>query len=241
MSRKGKAGGVGFACGVLRASEMIFFLEGNIASGKTTLLQALRERGMTIIEEPVARFSRSLAAFHARPTRRTCLTLQRRVAYLCADMQSGIETFPSSSTVIIERSIFAAQEIFARMHEEAGLITERDRWSLSRHRDKPGIKLYLQTPASVCEFRAAERARPEEKDMDTKTFEVLHRTHERALNKAGLEAKAGEPMFCDDNTILISGAQEPEATAYDAVQAIALAARQHARSGAALFASELFA
>jgi deoxyadenosine/deoxycytidine kinase len=172
------------------------FVEGNIASGKTSVLRELKRRGHLVIEEDIGSFSGELEAYHAERTQQCCMQLQRKIMDTCdvaASELSALARGKADLLVFAERSSFSSAAVFGVVYREAGMLLARDvEYLTCRHeatRDDLEasnrflfVTAYLRTPAVTCMQRATSRARPSERSMDYSLFETLHDRHEYCFN-----------------------------------------------------------
>lgn len=94
------------------------YVEGNIASGKSTLLRALETEGLLTVPEPVQEFGEELRSLYEKRTRHACVTLEEKVACLCYASQRQSHT--RAPATVYERSCFTASDIFGCAYLEAG-------------------------------------------------------------------------------------------------------------------------
>jgi len=142
------------------------YVEGNIASGKSTLLRALETEGLLTVPEPVQEFGEELRSFYEKRTRHACVALEEKVACLCYASQRQSNT--RAPAIVYERSCFTASEIFSCAYLEAGLLEEANVRRLRGGKDEPGSRVYHQLDPEICCERAQARARPEEESMPTR-------------------------------------------------------------------------
>lgn len=173
-------------------------LEGNIASGKSTLLELISsEFDVFTVQEPVgkwqqvesedgttARASNLLELFYSDP-KRWAYTFQT-YAFL-SRLQAQMSATPGNVDVIVmERSVMADYHIFAKNCHKTGLFSDVE-WSLYRQwfawltqQFPPQFDgtIYLRTSPSVCLQRLHKRARGEEGSIPLEYLQQLHTRHE---------------------------------------------------------------
>lgn len=164
---------------------MLCCVEGLIGAGKTTLCAAVRDAGITVLDEPVdvwtsVRDPRTgqdlLAATYEHP-KRHAFALQ----VLClATIADQIRAVRPSSLVVTERSIHSCH-MFSRVgHLDAMQTQIYDILFDGTRRSTPAPKIVvaLDTPPDVCLERIRRRARPGEARIDRAYLKQLHRLHE---------------------------------------------------------------
>lgn len=164
---------------------MLCCVEGLIGAGKTTLCAAVREAGITVLEEPVGVWTSVrdpstqrdlLAATYADP-KRHAFGLQ----VLClATIADQIRQLDPASLVVTERSIHSCR-MFADMGHLDPMQTQiYDILFQGTRRTTPAPRLVvaLDTPPDVCLERIRTRARPGEARIDRAYLEQLRQLHE---------------------------------------------------------------
>ena len=170
---------------------MLIHLEGNIASGKTTLGEILAaDRVFAFVPEPVdawqERFTDNvLERFYADMTRwsfsfQICTFMTR--AQVLSDVQRSVPY------VVAERSIGTDLHVFAPTLHAQGAIDELE-WDLYRQFydqfsaqvPQPDRVLYLRTPPEECLRRLQARSRHEEVGVTLDYLQNLGDKHDRWL------------------------------------------------------------
>ncbi len=182
----------------------IFFIEGNIGSGKSTFLENMQKSGLfkhaQYIEEPVDVWKNTkdsngtniLQHFYS-DMERFCYTFQSfafisRVTQLDRINNSVPGT---TSIVFIERSVFCDRNVFAESCHETGLMTDIEwkiyntwfDWMITKYNDifKNACTIYLQTSPVTAMLRIEKRSRSEEQSIPLEYIELLHKKHEKWL------------------------------------------------------------
>lgn len=162
--------------------ETFISLEGNIASGKSTILSALRdviqEKGHNIpcIPEPVDDWVPILARFYKDQSRFAFATsIQVLFSY------SDHSRFKGS---VSERSPFSGRYVFATPQDNNGMEPEESaiyEQAYARLAWEPDIVFYVETPPEVCLERANSRARKCEAGLSLEYLKRIHAAHEQAF------------------------------------------------------------
>lgn len=171
-------------------------VDGNIGSGKTTMLSALESRGFTVVTEPVEEWcsefvhrgsheSSPISKFYEDPIR---YAMPFQLHVLTTSVNKLTEAFSRASTnnvVIIERDPFDIQ-LFVEDNFRQG------RFSTLEHRvfsdliatvrrlvaaDHVG-SAYLRLPPELCMDRIQKRNRVEEAKIELNYVKELHEMHE---------------------------------------------------------------
>lgn len=199
----------------------IYSIEGNIGSGKTTIIEKLQKTfennpNVIFIREPVdvwetikdANGETILAKFY-KDTAKYAFTFQV-MAYSTrlSMLREVIRQNPLCETIICERSLDADKHIFEKMLYSDGLIDEvshqiyqrfygefQDEFQLS------GI-VYIDADAQVCKDRIEKRARAGEETVALDYLEKCQRYHEawlsdQELNAPVLKIKTNEDVTYD--------------------------------------------
>lgn len=135
-------------------------IEGNIGSGKSSLLEALVREGFVVYPEPVHEWQTWLEHFYA-DRKRWAMGLQMKVL-------ASFVRLPKDG--IIERSPLSNRHVFAQMLYNQGDMTEKE-WNVFRqYHDlvawQPDAIVYIKASPEVCLERLRKRARPGEGPID---------------------------------------------------------------------------
>ena len=169
---------------------MLVYLEGNIASGKTTVGQALTASDtFTFIPEPVEQWQTRFPAnmlerfYHDMP--RWSFTFQICTFFTRVQALAGPTATPY---VVAERSIGTDRHVFAPALHRQGAMDDlewdlyRQFWeALSPHVPQPDAILYLRTPAEECLRRLQHRHRQEETGVTLEYLQRLEALHDAWL------------------------------------------------------------
>tara|TARA_Y100001935_G_scaffold102792_1_gene85402 strand:- start:218 stop:931 length:714 start_codon:yes stop_codon:yes gene_type:complete len=183
----------------------IFSVEGNIGSGKSTLVKMLKEHLKKIknteviyLPEPVAEWEsikdsdgkNAIEKYYENPDK-YAFSFQM-MAYISRIHQLR-ETLQTNNNVIIicERSVFTDKEIFAKMLHDDGKIGEIEyniycKWFYEFVKDIPvGGLIYVKTNPEICERRVIKRNRKGE-TIPLVYLQNCHKYHEDWLNNESL-------------------------------------------------------
>lgn len=173
-----------------------YIVEGNISSGKTTLLEKLNENEQfEVIREPVNMWLNTkgsdgknlLQEFYEEP---------ERYAYLFQTMvfKTRLESLDHPQTKSMrfsERSIWTDRYVFGRSCINSNKMNTLEtncyhfwfNWLEDKFWKKPDGIIYLRTSPEKCMDRMKERARNEESCVPLEYLKELHDYHENWLSK----------------------------------------------------------
>merc|ERR1719361_1033702 len=177
-------------------------IEGNIGSGKSTLIKSLEGSGYEVHPEPVReRWGQFLPILYNDPARwGMCFQMEvldwfhslkesfnRHAGRQSSKMQKTTEPKDSiwiskQDLVIVERSPQSAFEIFTTNLHDCGLLTDWETSLLLRFYPltlwRPAKLFYLRTPPETCCDRIRQRSRNGEEQVDEDLLQALHNKHE---------------------------------------------------------------
>lgn len=172
-------------------------IDGNIGSGKTSLLAALRERGMRVDPEPVEEWGPLLEKLYSNQLKP--YDFQLRVYH--------DRCVPPPVSGVIERSphfqfdVFVSANATRMTAEELGNLRKlySSSWT-------PDVFIYLRATPDLCAKRIAQRGRAGEDGISAEYLEKLHSLHEVAFKRVGVnghlafvvDADAGSPDVLAD-------------------------------------------
>lgn len=191
----------------------LFILEGNIGAGKSTLLKLLRESlNIDVINEPIDKWQNvegqeNLLDLFYKDTKRWAYTFQSYafISRVQAILES-LKRVDSSSTQILERSVFSDRFCFAKNAHEAGLMSDLEwqiykdwfEWLVGSYMPKPRGFIYLRTTPHISHTRLTKRNRQEESSIALSYMEALHKKHEDWLVH-----KLEQPSYVADIPVLL--------------------------------------
>ncbi|KAG1926697.1 thymidine kinase 2, mitochondrial isoform X1 [Pimephales promelas] len=166
----------------------VIWLEGNIASGKTTCLEYFSKTSdVEVLTEPVSKWRNvqgcnPLGLMYQDPTR-WGLTLQTYVQLTMLDRHVKPMSLPIR---MLERSIYSAKYIFVENLFKSGKMPEVDfavlsewfEWIIKNIAIPVDLIVYLQTSPQTCYERLKQRCREEEKVIPLEYLESIHNLYE---------------------------------------------------------------
>jgi deoxyadenosine/deoxycytidine kinase len=190
---------------------MIVSIDGNIGSGKSTLIELLRERfknncNIIFVDEPVEEWKTiqdengvtMLEKFYA-DQQKYSFPFQM-MAYISRLNIIKEAVLKNPCTIIItERSLFTDKMVFAKMLYDSGNIEPINyqiymKWFHSFADDYPLDKvIYVKADPGVCIERISKRSRVGEANIPLQYIETCHKYHDEMIS---------DPDFCKDQLIL---------------------------------------
>ena len=193
---------------------MLFTIEGNIGSGKSTLIQSLKEftqiAGMSVIfvDEPVSQWEgiqnedgkNMIELFYGNPAR-YAFTFQM-MAYISrlALLQEAIRNHPNA-IIITERCLLTDYHVFAKLlYENKSMLKEEytiyQKWFhyFQKEIQLSGI-IYVQTDVFVAHERCQKRARLGETSISFDYLSQCDEKHEEWINQ-----ETTDTLIIDNNT-----------------------------------------
>jgi len=156
-------------------------VEGNVGSGKSSLLAHLSEKGWRVHQEPVDEWESILQLFY-KNHQRWALTMTSCALYSFCDIpESDINGDP----VVVERSPLSCKEVFARLHKNEGVMSEKE-WCLLSDLFAycgwvPDVIIYLVTPTATCLERTRKRGRQSEQHVSHDYLAKIQFAHNTML------------------------------------------------------------
>lgn len=194
----------------------IFCIDGNIGSGKSTILDELKRRGYVVFKEKLEEWLPILGLFYEDP-KRWMLTLQIKISTsmgkqyeeMCTDEVGsafGATTFVGGEVsrpfVFVERSPLSTL-LFIKNGIRNGYLTFEEIKLFSEVFNQnfwaPDNIFYVQTPVDVCFNRKCRRDRKCEKSIETKYLQQLDKEYNN-MYMLGSES-AGTKYFTSVQTI----------------------------------------
>lgn len=185
----------------LNYEKRIIFIEGNISSGKSTLIKGLRDAGYDVFEEPADKWVdvyknqdgiNSLELFYqdmkSNAFRFEMLAMKTRWDIIKQALQNA------ANIIFIERSLLTDIKTFALNLYEQNLLDSLE-WKIYNDWYNDKIEdvnhlfenvelqfLYLRTDPEICFERKKERNRNEERHVPLEYFQTIHEKHDAWLN-----------------------------------------------------------
>ena len=149
----------------------IICIEGNIGAGKSSVLEELRDRGYTVVPEPVASWSHIFPLFVTNPHRHAFVFQTQVAASLVEQHHAALSAYewgPKDNVVFVERS-FTSAGAFVSVAVDNGFISPAEEttyhnlaaaigWTPSRY-------IFIATPLKTCLERIQRRGRSEEEKL----------------------------------------------------------------------------
>ena len=197
---------------------IILSIEGNIGSGKSTILKFLQDnnqhKDILFLKEPVDKWSNIkdagditiLEHFYKDPSKYAFMFQIMAFATRMQILKDTIEENPNIKIIICERSILADKEVFANMLYNDGLI---DKMGISIYnamannyfKDYPlnGI-IYIDADPEICNTRIKNRSRDGEDNISIEYLQQCKEYHDKWLLK--YRNYSHVPEIRDDTSIL---------------------------------------
>ena len=182
---------------------MIIYLEGNIGSGKSTLINFLQEYiskhkiDADVILEPVDEWEqtqdsqgKNILQHYYQDAKKYGFPFQ--INALLSRVKKITETIQNSKKTVhfVERSIFTDKNVFLETNYQNGNITEIEyviyqqwfQWIVDNYRLQPDGIAFLNTNTSVCYERIKERSRCGEEAIPLEYLNILDSFHRKWLD-----------------------------------------------------------
>lgn len=178
---------------------MIISVEGNIGSGKSTILKILRKKyndnDIIFVDEPVSEWNqikagdKTILELFYQDKDKYSFTFQV-MAYITRlrKLLEAIDNNPDK-VIICERSIYTDKYVFAKMLYQQGFINEIE-WQTYNYwfdtfkeKTKLDSIIYVSTEPSICFDRIKKRNRTGESNIPLEYLEHCHRLHQEWLSE----------------------------------------------------------
>jgi len=177
----------------------VVYIEGNIGSGKSTLVPILAKKiGAGYSLEAVGEWNK-ITDSNGETMLSKFYSSMERYAYAFQSLAflsriEAIDNFDPTETTIVERSIYADMEVFAKNCVESGILDSAEwkiycKWFNWCHVHIPAhvrsdncLFVYIKTSPEVCLERIQVRNRKGEEDIDLTYLRSIHEKHEQWLN-----------------------------------------------------------
>ena len=169
----------------------MFFLEGNVGTGKSTFLRKLQDLGINVIFEPVDEWT-SIKNSNGKNLLEEFYNDQKRYAYTFQSIafRTRVKNIQNSDTnSVVERSIFTDRNVFAKTCYENGMMNEIEwndytswfDWLVETFDIKPKGYIYLRASPDISYDRIKKRNRSGEETIPFDYLKELHIKHEKWL------------------------------------------------------------
>ena len=183
---------------MLQNRPFMIALEGNIAAGKSTILDYLSTfNDVTTIKEPLEKWCNFNGKNLLQKMYNDEISSLAFQSYIQTTRFKILKTDIKSSILIVERSLLSNQNIFLKKDLSEGKISQLEIDILRENEEllnnfihtKPDVILYLQTDPETAYKRLKLRDRSEEKHCNFKLLKDLHSLHEKWLNNKENDVK----------------------------------------------------
>ena len=169
----------------------MFFIEGNVGTGKSTFLQKLKDLGLDVIFEPVDIWT-SIRNDNGKTLLEEFYNDQKRYAYTFQSIafRTRVQNIENSKVnTVIERSIFTDRNVFAKTCYENGMMNEIEwndytswfDWLATSFNINPKGYIYLRASPDISYDRIQKRSRSGEETIPFDYLNELHKKHESWL------------------------------------------------------------
>ena len=192
----------------------LYSIEGNIGSGKSTLVQFLKRsfKNVIFLDEPVHQWNEikdssgeTILEKYYNDQKRYSFSFQM-MAYITrlSDLRKAFKNCLEGSIIITERCLLTDREIFAKMLYDDGKIEEIEyqiylRW-FNEFMDNSFLSgiIYVKTSPETCLSRIEKRGRKGE-NIPLEYLQGLHNYHENWINNTSVDTLFldGEPEQSD--------------------------------------------
>lgn len=192
-------------------------IEGNIGSGKSTVLQVIREQfpSLTILDEPLSEWQKvganqniNLLGMYYQDPKRWGFTFQIYAFMTRLNKWREYSQLVGQGIRISERSLLSDRYIFASIMRDTHLLDEAEH-SIYLHFydhlvrindivDLYGV-IYIRCPPEICAERIKKRSREGEDSIPLDYLSKIHEKHEDWLVRG--ETKQDEKVLVIDNSV----------------------------------------
>lgn len=167
----------------------IVCIDGNIAAGKTTVLQEIEKKGYPVYYEP---FSDNpwLPLYYQDPKK---YALNTQLWFLSDRFkQYKNADFSTRKIVFVERSIYTDRFVFVELIKQQGNLDDLEVDTYKHHFEicknpLPDLTIVLDTPPVECKDRMTKRARGIEEGVPLDYLQQLGKVYEKNFNKLGVK------------------------------------------------------
>lgn len=184
-------------------------VEGNIGSGKSSALAALRLGcDAAVFPEPLEEWDDLLAKFYDDPAAWAFPFSLKVLLSFCRVPEEGVS--------VVERSPMASRHVFSQLLFNEGKMSQEE-WDLFKEYCgvlgwRPDVIVFVHTPADECHRRVAARGRPEERHVDIQHLRRVEFQYETMLR------------YADVPVLRVDGTRPPDEVAAAVADAVERAA-----------------
>ena len=152
-------------------------IEGNIGSGKSSLLDSLKDHIITI-KEPIDKWGPYLEKFYKDP-KLNGFMLQCRIMLSFLEIENEMNCSKGIDLVITERSVYSAHNIFNKLSKNEGNVSDLEYALLDEmnvETKTPDFYIYLRCTPDKCKERLLKRNEPN--DISMEYLQKVHQMHE---------------------------------------------------------------
>lgn len=182
---------------------MIISIEGNIGSGKSTILDHLKTKE-NVVQEDLINWGTWIKDFYKKPEKNS-FGFQMRVLL----SQSYVKN--NKNIIFHERSPFTCNNIFGNILKKQNHLSDAEHLLCLEFAEKycwePDYIIYIKTKPEICKQRILKRDR-EGENIDIQYLNLVHDYHEKMYNKENNKIyfvegnQTKEEIIYDINTIL---------------------------------------
>lgn len=167
-------------------------IDGNIGTGKSTVLNKLKDEGYLVFEEDLSNWGTLLDFFYQDPKRWMC-TLQIKILTSMRSQYERMRAHRGDTYVFVERSPISSM-IFIENGVKNGCLTKDEETLIHDIYDrlawKPDISFYINTDVDTCFARMRTRNRECERDVDKKYLQFLHEGYIKTYESEPMRASS---------------------------------------------------
>jgi len=171
----------------------MFFLEGNVGTGKSTFLKVIEDQGHDVVYEPVGEWINMINS-NGKNLLQEFYGDQKRWAYAFQSIafRTRVKNIEKCKLdTIVERSIFTDYNVFAKTCYENGMMNDIEwsdymgwfEWLSEKFNVKPSGYIYLRASPEISFERIKKRSRDGEETIPFPYLKELHIKHEKWLTE----------------------------------------------------------
>lgn len=167
----------------------IVCIDGNIAAGKTTVLQEIEKKGYPVFYEPFQE-NPWLPLYYEEPKK---YGLNTQLWFLSERFrQFKNADFSSNKIVFVERSQYTDRFVFVPLLYQCGYLDDRELNTYKHHFEiyknpMPDVTIILDTPPTECKKRMTVRGRGMEEGVPLDYLQKLGEVYSKNYNRLGVK------------------------------------------------------